>query len=241
MALVFLAVIHCAANLLLARAWWLLLRCLDLQTTWRWTLKTYGISQLAKYVPGNIFQFAGRQALGQAAGLAGKPLAKSTAFELILVAIAGVAFSALTIPIFFPEGTAISGLIAFIALLSVAGYGVRNWLGPQATCAMYWQVLFFVISSAVFIVILTLINPDFIQIEIMPILCGAYVVSWLIGFLTPGAPAGIGVRELVLTVLLDGLVPEASLLLAVVMGRLVTMIGDLWFFAAASSLNIKNA
>jgi len=45
----------------------------------------------------------------------------------------------------------------------------------------------------------------------------------------PGAPAGVGVRELVLLFLLKNVVAEAELLLAVVLGRLVTVMGDLLF------------
>jgi hypothetical protein len=34
------------------------------------------------------------------------------------------------------------------------------------------------------------------------IVMGSYVIAWLAGFVTPGAPAGIGVREAVLVILL---------------------------------------
>jgi uncharacterized membrane protein YbhN (UPF0104 family) len=59
----------------------------------------------------------------------------------------------------------------------------------------------------------------------------SYVVAWLAGLLTPGAPAGIGVRELVLTLLLAGIAAPALVVLAVLLGRVVTVVGDLLFFA----------
>jgi uncharacterized membrane protein YbhN (UPF0104 family) len=62
------------------------------------------------------------------------------------------------------------------------------------------------------------------------VLCSAYVVAWLIGLVTPGAPAGVGVRELILVFLLQGLVGESELLLTVVLGRVVTVTGDFLFF-----------
>lgn len=61
-------------------------------------------------------------------------------------------------------------------------------------------------------------------------LSGVYVLAWLAGLVTPGAPAGVGVRELVLLFLLKGIVAEADLLLAVVLGRVVTVVGDFGFF-----------
>ena len=42
----------------------------------------YSLSQLAKYLPGNVFHLAGRQALGVAAGFSGKAFIKSIAGEL---------------------------------------------------------------------------------------------------------------------------------------------------------------
>jgi glycosyltransferase 2 family protein len=47
------------------------------------------------------------------------------------------------------------------------------------------------------------------------------------------------VRELVLLFLLKGLVSEADLLLAVMLGRVVTVAGDLAFFGVARMLNAK--
>jgi uncharacterized membrane protein YbhN (UPF0104 family) len=65
------------------------------------------------------------------------------------------------------------------------------------------------------------------------LICGAFVITWLAGSVTPGAPAGIGVRELVLLFLLKGLVLESDLLLAVLLSRVVTVAGDVLFFLAA--------
>lgn len=50
----------------------------------------------------------------------------------------------------------------------------------------------------------------------------------------PGAPAGIGVRETVLVLLLGSYMIEADLLMAVLIGRIVTVFGDVIFFLAIS-------
>lgn len=72
-----LIIIYAFANLLLVFAWQLLLLQQNLKVHPHWSLSTYGISQLAKYLPGNIFHLAGRQAIGMAAGLPGRALGKS--------------------------------------------------------------------------------------------------------------------------------------------------------------------
>ncbi|MCY1448795.1 hypothetical protein D9M71_654970 [compost metagenome] len=50
--------------------------------------------------------------------------------------------------------------------------------------------------------------------------------------MTPGAPAGVGIRELALLLLLGNSVAEADLMLAILLGRIVTIVGDLFFFAS---------
>ena len=90
-----MATIYGLGNLLLARAWWHQLKYVGVTSSWSWTRRIYGISQLGKYIPGNVFHLAGRQALGLAAGIPGRPLAQSMAWELGLIAIAGASFAIL--------------------------------------------------------------------------------------------------------------------------------------------------
>jgi uncharacterized membrane protein YbhN (UPF0104 family) len=90
--------------------------------------------------------------------------------------------------------------------------------------------------SFIFVALFALIVPEYSPIMLVP-LCGAYVVAWLAGLVTPGAPAGIGVREIVLLLLLGSSVAEADLLLVVVLGRIVTMVGDILYFITSIMLS----
>ena len=227
-----LAMIYAAANFLLALAWKALLQQFEVAVSFAWAIKTYGVSQLAKYVPGNIFHLAGRQAIGQAAGLPAWPLAKSAVWELGLISVTGALFGVLVLPHFVPWVSNPMAIIAFVCVLAAVMTGLRRFVGPQAARAVGWYTIFLTISGVIFIGVLALVKDEGDTITSLPVLsfCGAFVVAWLAGLLTPGAPAGVGVRELVLMVLLKGFVPEADLLLAVVLGRLVTVGGDLVFF-----------
>jgi glycosyltransferase 2 family protein len=69
---------------------------------------------------------------------------------------------------------------------------------------------------------------------------GSYILAWLVGLVTPGAPAGMGVRELVLLFLLSDQLSETVLLLAVILGRMVTVTGDLFFFILIVFIRRKN-
>jgi uncharacterized membrane protein YbhN (UPF0104 family) len=234
-----LAVVYGSGNTMLARAWYLILNSLGVHPIWFWVLKTYGVSQLAKYIPGNVFQLASRQAMCQAAGLPAGAAAKSALYELAQIAIAGLMFSALMIPLLVSAWSIFSGILVFLLVFATVIYLTRHWFGTYIGNALVWETLFFFVSGMIFVVVVHIINPAIISIGIVPSLCGAYVIAWLAGFLTPGAPAGIGVRELVLTFLLRGIVPEADLLLAVVLVRGITILGDLGFFTFTSLLKSR--
>jgi len=231
--LLILTGIYGAAGLLLARAWQCVLHYLDLNVTLRWAFRTYGISQLAKYVPGNIFHLAGRQALGASAGLAHWPLAKSTLWELALQAIAGVLFSFLIIPLLFPAVSTFWSLLFFfsalILLLSIF-YAVFD---QRITLAFCWYLLFLIVAASLFTLMSSMMFVWPADFSTVLFIASAYVVAWLIGLVTPGAPAGVGVREVVLYALLERFFNQPELLTLILLSRLMTISGDFIFYGLA--------
>lgn len=243
LALLGLAIVYGASNLLLALGWWLLLRCLGVNAARNWALRAYAISQLAKYVPGNIFQFAGRQAIGVAAGFGNGPLAKSTLLELVLLTGGGALFALLAAPLSFrwlgfaPPAPHLHWLalaafagVALLAALALARFGGR---GFQLAALSYFT--FLTLSGVVFAGCFAVAGGEAATAQLSAVI-GAYVIAWLAGLVTPGAPAGIGVREAVLLVLLGNLAAPPVILLAVVIGRAVTVVGDVGFYLVGGLL-----
>jgi len=228
----FLSVVYGAANLFLAVAWRKLLLYFDSQISVAQAIRLFGLSQLAKYVPGNIVHLAGRQALGMAIGLLPKPLAKSVLWELGGLLVAGALFTPIVAPLVFELVSAWLSLTVFAATLLCAWFVVRRLFTATVSNALLGQCSFLAISGVIFVILLELVSPQSYSVSLFPALCGAYVIAWLAGFVIPGAPAGVGVREFVLLFLLKDLVSEADLLLAVVLGRAITVLGDLIFFLA---------
>ncbi|TPN65751.1 hypothetical protein FJ986_15570 [Mesorhizobium sp. B1-1-1] len=224
-----LAGLYGASNLLLALGWQRLMRHLGVPLSRPWAIHAYAISQLAKYVPGNIFQFAGRQAIGVAAGIGNGPLAKSTVWELAFLTIGGLLFSPLALPLAVANVPGWVGWICFTAAIAIALWLVARVGGADLGTAAMLYIAFLALSGVVFVAAYHLAggSRDFI---LAPAIAGAYVIAWLAGLLTPGAPAGVGVREAVLLFLLGGFSPGPVILLAVVIGRMITVIGDLLFF-----------
>lgn len=231
------AFINGSANLMLALAWWNLLGRFGACTTRLWAVRTYGMTQLAKYVPGNIFHLAGRQAIGMAAGLPGWPLAQSSAWELGLISAAGGVFALLALPLLVPGLSAAVSVGVFAAVTGITTSLLWRLIGSPVARAFGWHMGFFTVSGILFVGLIELIieSPGGGSLHWLP-LVGACVLAWLIGLVTPGAPAGVGVREMVLLFMLKGVIGEEDLLLTVVLGRMVTIGGDLLTYFASFCL-----
>lgn len=237
-----LAISYALANLMLAFAWWNLLSQFGGITSCRWALRTYGISQVAKYIPGNIFHLMGRQTMGAAADVPGWALAKSALGEVVLISATGALFGLLALPLVVPGMTMPQAIAAFAVVVGLAAFGLRYRFGPQATRALGFYIGYLAVSGAMFVGLLELVSTQPVgpRLPWIPF-CGAYILAWLAGFLIPGTPAGLGIRELVLLLLLGSRIMEADLLLAIVLHRAVTIVGDVLFFAWASIARPKGS
>lgn len=235
-----LAVGYGASNSLLSWGWGQILRHLHLPMPWRWVFKVYGLSQLARYLPSNVLQLASRQAMSQAAGLPAWPLAKSAVLELGLLASVGGLFAALLIPASAndlqpPIALNLLGLVVFIGLVGVMTGVVGRIFSRALAQTVLIDVAFLWGGGTAFFLILRQVAPS-VTPSLYLVIVGAYVIAWLIGLLTPGAPAGIGIREVVLYALLSPVADMPTILMAVVLGRMTTVSGDCLFFVGALGL-----
>ncbi len=224
-----LSLLYGASGFLLAIAWRDILRHLGVTVRRDWAVWAYGVSQLAKYVPGNVFHLAGRQALGASAGLPQWPLGKSLAWELGTIAVMAGLFALWVIPSFLPLPASLAA-VAFACVIGSSIAIVRRRFSPDLARAAALQTTFLALSGLIFATLFKLLGGEWNVVAV----CGAYVVAWLIGLVTPGAPAGVGVREAILFFLLRHVLGEADLLEIILIGRLVTAAGDLAFFVTAS-------
>ncbi len=248
-------VIYCLACFALARGWRSLLlamtHSIPLNQVTRWI---YARSQIAKYLPGNVLHIAGRHLLGKQFGVGHQALAYAALLELIclsgcalLVSVPGVLFAGTELP-------QINGaVIISVIVLLLAGLWLlprllnnvfkriqlepvtidRNFIGQLIRATLFY-LLFFLLAGWV-IVALVIPLRDALSLSDMAYLLLAFAMSWLVGFITPGAPSGIGVREAALVLMLRGLLGVDGATLLAVLLRVATVGGDLlfWFFIEA--------
>ena len=220
--------IYCFSNFLLVKGWQYLLFNFGSTPSFSQVFKIYGTSQLGKYIPGNIFQFAGRQSIAVKNGIKSSVSLKSIGWELGLLALSGSVFVILIMPIYFKTFSGLLSVLVFILFLFILIRGLIffNNFFYLSTIA---YLVFLTISSLLFIGVLNMLNPryNFCNWEIFLVI-GSFVVAWLVGFVTPGAPAGVGIREFILFFLLKN-----NFLAALIFSRVISIIGDLIFFLIA--------
>jgi len=229
-----LALLYGFANLLPASAWRQLLAHFGVYATRLWTIRIYGISQLAKYIPGNIFHLASRQATGMSTGVSGGILVKTTAWELGLFAVSGALYGWLVLPLLLPGFPLALSIFLWAVTVLLVAYLLHQIIDREVAVSFFMVTLFLALSGVIFAALLALIDGGSeMRTQNWLLIGGAYIIAWFAGFITPGAPAGLGIREMVLLLLLKGVVVETDLLMAVLSGRLITVAGDFTFFVCS--------
>ncbi|WP_256749449.1 hypothetical protein [Mesorhizobium sp. Mes31] len=204
-------------------------------------LAIFGRTQIYKYLPSNVMHMVGRFALARNAGASNKALAFAQIGELSVVVLAAGALGALLAwPVFqdayarysldnptLIAGLITAGLLAFaigavlLFRFRIVGIGSRALVVSAEAFLLY--ALFF-IGNGLLIVALSRTLSDAGHVAE---LIGIGAAAWLIGFIVPGAPGGLGVREAVLIMGLTAAGLSAPSATAVALGnRLVTVLGD---------------
>ncbi|GGY35834.1 hypothetical protein GCM10011297_06060 [Bacterioplanes sanyensis] len=235
-----LPVVYVLGGMALGAAWCALLRQQGIAVPLVWGLSVYGRSQLAKYVPGNIFHFAGRQALAMAAGLSAKPVLATTFWELAGQAMVAAWLSLLALSLFWsPVGPYIPLLM--LLLLLVFSLLLARTVYLMVLKAMYWQLAFLLVFVVLMLALFFSLSTASISWLQLGQLVGVFAAAWLLGFVVPGAPGGVGVRELVLLWGLSGFMADERVLLLLIAGRLVTTVGDVLVYFVSVWLSQRSA
>lgn len=214
-------------------------------------LSVYTKANIGKYLPGNVMQyvernlFADRMNVGQAQVAVSSILeALSLVFVAFIIALlssmdrlslAVHSVSERLGPSFFPI------LLLLLAVLFSASFIVmfifRKRILPVLQsyslsaflrCALInalGQGLVLFLLGALFSLLYVFMggNPE---PSLLFLIIGGYVVSWVLGFVMPGAPGGIGVREYVIQLLIAPLIGAEITLTISIIHRLITILGD---------------
>lgn len=213
--------------------------------------KVYCKSNLLKYIPGNVFQYVGRNELAERLELSHGDVAMATgidvfeqffSFFLVSIIFCGYGFMQIIkeyifLQIFLPVGI-LAALVIIWVLLHFIGRKNKEKLDYYRSL-LVWRnipvllkcIFRYVVIAVGFGSVYLLVISDIVTIHVHAgeyfEIFGVFTLSWLFGFITPGAPGGIGIREAVLTLLLGSKYDVTPFLTGIVIYRLINTMGDI--------------
>ncbi|MEA5572881.1 YbhN family protein [Calothrix sp. UHCC 0171] len=235
---------------------------------WTWVLKelnqpvpvshfiqVYLKTNVAKYLPGNVWHHYGRILAAKEAKIPTvtatvsillEPLLMATA-ALIIIVLLGSQFTSLKNDM----NLRILQALALIAILCAfyprflnpilnsvqklkfkkaeennSNNSTNNYLKLERypLIPLFGELAFLILRGMGFILTLFALVP--LQPEQIPLLLGAFSFAWLLGFVIPGAPGGLGVFEATTIALLQGHFPPALAIGGTVLYRLVSILAE---------------
>lgn len=87
-----------------------------------------------------------------------------------------------------------------------------------------------IVNAGLYVVIFSIISGEQYSVQNVVLSMGAMLVAFVAGFITPGAPGGVGVREAVSLFLLGEMIGESVILSGIVIMRVLSIIGDVFSF-----------
>lgn len=220
-------------------------------------------ANLGKYFPGNVMHFAGRNLLAGKLGFKQMDVTFSSAVEVLALIATAVIWSILLALQRFTSilgnilnrtDAAVFGVIAaFLFGAAVLGWAAITKGSYLQKYRRFFTRGFLKLLGKLFSVYsLTLIIPGIFLVMIFALVLGfqvtpqnalviisAYIISWVAGFIVPGAPGGMGVRESVLLLVLGPMYSGDLAVLAAILHRLASMLGDAAAFLVESGRRPK--
>ncbi|SFC49220.1 lysylphosphatidylglycerol synthase domain-containing protein [Collimonas sp. OK412] len=242
-----------------AWAWKNMLANINCPRSWYELSMIMGITQIAKYLPGNIGQHIGRAAMSMTRGISIRPFLLTVFSETLLTLLAALAIG--SVGVFFSQ----SGLTGFafvhqtIFILTLIGILVLALLLYRPLVPHLLKRFFpahtnsslegllpgtftllrsfaayslnYVMIGIGFFLMATILLPD-VKHDFM-LLLASFSLAWVAGFVAPGAPAGLGVREVIMLGVLSTNYSGSNGLLIIASFRLATILGDSLCFLIA--------
>ncbi|KAM3115545.1 lysylphosphatidylglycerol synthase domain-containing protein [Phormidesmis sp. 146-33] len=226
--------------------WSWILQSLDQKVTGVWGVQVYLKTNIAKYLPGNLWHFYGRISAATKANIPLKAATLSILLEPLLMVAAALLialFSLQQIEQDWLRQGSIVGLILVLvslhprclnpAIAHLTRLKQKATHSP-ATSALKlkrypWRSLlgelgFLGLRGIGFVFVFLAIQV--ISLNQVPTLLGAFSIAWLLGFITPGLPGGIGVFEAVAIALLQKSFSPGDLISVVALYRLVNTLAE---------------
>nr|WP_199303324.1 lysylphosphatidylglycerol synthase domain-containing protein [Oscillatoria sp. FACHB-1406] len=210
-----------------------------------WSIRVYLITNIAKYLPGNVWHFYGRMKAARSAGIPSSIALLSVLMEPLLMAAAALCVALFSLP------QANIGLQFIIFLSILVGFHPRifnpvlnylarlkakkkqeietslysqRWLKRYPILPFLGELGFIAFRCGGFLVAMSALRP--LQSQEIPALVSAFCLAWLLGLVIPGVPGGIGVFEATAIALLKTNFSPGIIISVVALYRLISTFAE---------------
>ncbi|WP_418275983.1 methyltransferase domain-containing protein [Isoptericola jiangsuensis] len=240
-------------------AWHSVLTDLGSRLDLRAAVAVFGISQLGKFVPGGVWNVVAAAEVGADHGVPRRRTMTATAVATGVGVVSGavtglVALPFLAVDALGPWAWVLWFLPAFAVLLlppvlnRLVAAALRlarrpalerplSWRGLGA--AALWSVAGWACAGVQVWILATGLGMS-ADGRTLALAVGGYALAWTVGFLVVVVPAGAGARELVLLTVLAGTMPEAAVLLVVLVSRVLVTLADLVYAAVGAAVRRRS-
>jgi uncharacterized membrane protein YbhN (UPF0104 family) len=231
-------------------AWRSLLRGLGAPLDLHDAARVFFTGQIGKYIPGTVWAYVAHAKLGREHGV---PASRTTAASVLFVVAhtaTGAVVAGLVLPFATGDVSDRFGWVALLAPLLLASLHPRLVLpvlrmvhrvlgrgsppevvsGPAVVRALGWLTVTWVgYGTSMLLLLRPVARAD--SHALLPVALGGFALAWTVGFIAAGVlvvtPAGLGVREVALLMVLGPVVAGGGAVTAVVLlSRMVHTLGD---------------
>ena len=222
--------------------WGWILREFNPKTDLGWAALTFLKTNVAKYLPGNLWHLYGRIIAAQKLGFSGGEATLSVILEALLMAASAILMGGLfahsqnwgvqvAILLVVTAGvhprilSPIAQLLCKIKakafrdsssdVCHIQRYPIRPWVG---------ELIFLVFRGSGFFWIISALTT--VSLNQIPYIISAFSFAWLCGLVIPGAPGGIGVFETAALAMLGPHFPPGIILSAVALYRVISILAE---------------
>ena len=198
-------------------------------------------SQIGKYLPGNVGHFIGRGFLVKHI-VSKSDIVYSLFVENIILLIVAIAFGIgylffIDIDYYFSFYELLLVLLAIVSV-SIAGiYLIKKKISlyslrPITVIKLFLLVTISTLFGGLVIYLLADLFDSTNNVSYMQFTAG-FALAFLAGFVVPGAPGGVGIREYSFVLLFQNQLGDSVALQVILLFRLISILGDLSIFLAA--------
>lgn len=200
-------------------------------------------TEIAKYLPGNVFHFIGRQAFASKLGITQVQMAKTSVLFSFLLLVATIISS--TFFVLFTKK--LPDYIIWVMLLATAITLVTIILTYKSfplnkKIQINILLILSVALQGIMLATIILYQQTSFNNELFLQCTSIYIISWLIGFITPGASGGLGIREGTFITIISFLhinISSEIIIFSVLLVRLINIFIDILLFLSTFLLESK--